>query len=125
MCWNTVRLELGRTLEFPRGSVSRAYLLRLPLHRSGAIDESALLANPWWATVRRFWPSQADRVGRLAKCGCDWCLCFGCEGSEATYVLEASEMRMGAMVSVVDPAGVTLPFVVASVRRQTTRDLPS
>ena len=42
MTWQSIRLELARTPDFPDGSASRAYLLRLPLHRDGLIDEEAL-----------------------------------------------------------------------------------
>ena len=43
MNWRSIRLELARTKEFPEGSASRAYLLRLPLDEKGLIDEQALL----------------------------------------------------------------------------------
>jgi hypothetical protein len=42
MTWKSIRLELARTKEFPEGSASRAYLLRLPLDDRGRIYESAL-----------------------------------------------------------------------------------
>ena len=61
--WNVVRLELARTPDFPEGSASRAYMLRVPLDRQGLIDEASLLSRPAMATVRRFWPNEPDQTG--------------------------------------------------------------
>jgi hypothetical protein len=43
--WNLVRLELAGTSEYPEGSASRAYMLRVPLDDAGLIDEAALAAT--------------------------------------------------------------------------------
>ena len=51
MNWKAIRLELARTSDFPNGSASRAYLMRLPLRDDGAIDEGALDEAPEQATV--------------------------------------------------------------------------
>ena len=69
MTWKSVRLELAKTREFPNGSASRAYLLRLPLTDDGRIDEVALEELPDQATVRRLWPSEADVSGHLVRDG--------------------------------------------------------
>jgi hypothetical protein len=65
MKWKIVRLELASNWEFPRGSASRSYLIRLPLNEDGAIDRDTLESQPARATVRRYWPNQADMLGYL------------------------------------------------------------
>ena len=65
MKWKIVRLELASSWQFPRGSAGRSYLIRLPLTEQGAIDTAALANQPMRATVRRYWPNEADMVGRL------------------------------------------------------------
>lgn len=65
MKWKVIRLELASSWEFPRGSAARSYLIRLPLTDEGAIDSATLLSQPARATVRRFWPNEADVLGHL------------------------------------------------------------
>ena len=65
MKWKVIRLELASNWEFPKGSAGRSYLIRLPLTDDGAIDSQALEIHPARATVRRYWPNQADMVGYL------------------------------------------------------------
>lgn len=72
MNWKSIRLELGCTADFPNGSASRAYLLRLPLTADGRIDASALESKPEQATVRRFWPSEPDLSGHVRRVGEEW-----------------------------------------------------
>lgn len=67
MKWKTIRLELASSWQFPRGSAGRSYLMRLPLTDQGRIDVAALDTQPMRATVRRYWPNQADMVGRLIR----------------------------------------------------------
>lgn len=65
MKWQVIRLELASSWRFPRGSAGRSYLIRLPLTDDGAIDTAALESQPARATVRRYWPNEADMVGYL------------------------------------------------------------
>lgn len=65
MKWKVIRLELASSWQFPRGSAGRSYLVRLPLNDDGGIDTAALEAQPSRATVRRYWPNEADMVGQL------------------------------------------------------------
>lgn len=117
MSWNKVRLELAQTDEFPRGSVSRAYLMRVPVDDRGMIDEHAILANPRRATVRRFWASQADRNGHVARAAGAWCFCFnGQDGEQLICRLGCEPLRTGAHVTVTEADGMPLPFRIASMR---------
>jgi hypothetical protein len=118
MNWKSIRLELARTPEFPHGSPSRAYLLRLPLLESGAIDEGALREDPAHATVRRFWPNQKDMIGYVVRALNGWA--FGTEpgkADEGAIFLDAHPLSEGQDVTVIEPDGRRLPFRVASLRQ--------
>ncbi|HEY0014488.1 MAG TPA: hypothetical protein VGB79_16720 [Allosphingosinicella sp.] len=117
MNWNTVRLELGRTRDFPQGSASRAYLLRLPLDESGAIDEVAIRSDPGHATVRRFWPNERDRSGRIVATPEGWAVRYdpGDAEGDAVYRLETETVHLGGEIRVMEPDGHLLPFRVASL----------
>lgn len=115
MNWKTIRLELARTSDFPSGSVSRAYLLRVPLDEDGGIDEQALDLGLARATVRRFWPSQPDRSGHLVRENGSWSFrCNGDAGGSAK--LGEQPFRLGSEVTVTEADGSSLPFRVASIR---------
>lgn len=113
--WRSIRLELGCTGEFPSGSVSRAYLIRLPLDGTDAVDEQAFLDNPEKATVRRHWSTDADQRGLIVRSGKDWGL--RCDGEpDRVLRLNGTPLRLGLSVSMVEPDGTVLPFTIASVR---------
>ena len=116
MNWKTIRLELGRTSEFPRGSPSRCYLLRLPLHPSGLIDGEALRASPGRATVSRFWPSQPDMFGHVLKGSKGWAFTYiPTRGDETTFWPEAHSIRVGEHITLLELDGQRLPFRVTSL----------
>ncbi|HZF95067.1 MAG TPA: hypothetical protein VEZ20_09365 [Allosphingosinicella sp.] len=117
MNWNIVRIELGRTRDFPQGSASRAYLLRLPLDDGGAIDEGAILSDPAHATVRRFWPNERDRSGRIVATPEGWAVRYDPGDAEegAVYRLETAAVHLGGEIRVTEPDGRLLPFRVASL----------
>ena len=115
MNWKSIRLELGSTKEFPAGSVSRAFLVRLPLKDSDVVDHSAVIEAPRKATFRRHWSTDADQRGYLIEHGHDWTM--RCEGApDRLLQLDGSPVRLGTQVSVVDADGSVLPFKIASVR---------
>ena len=112
--WKLVRLELGRTPEFPAGSASRAYMLRLPLGDDDLIDEAALRQKPKMASVRRFWPNEPDQQGCLVKNGRGWAFSYaiGEDDDERVYHLESHPLRVGEYVTLTEPDGQRLPFRV-------------
>ena len=112
--WKLVRLELGRTPEFPAGSASRAYMLRLLLGDDDLIDEAALRQRPKMASVRRFWPNEPDQQGCLVKKGKGWAFSYavGEEDDERVYHLESHPLRVGEYVTLTEPDGQRLPFRV-------------
>ncbi|WP_166038045.1 hypothetical protein [Sphingosinicella sp. YJ22] len=119
MTWYSIRLELARTPEFPLGSPSRYYLLRLPLDDAGLIDEAALDEDPGRNTVRRFWPNEADLVGHLIPTRLGWAFSYriGEDDDETIYHLETHPLRAGEYITLTEPDGERLPFKVAAVTR--------
>lgn len=115
MIWKSIRLELGSTSEFPAGSVSRAFLLNLPLDDFDAVDSAAVARAPSRATVRRHWSTEPDERGQIVPAGRDWAM--RCKGkSDRVLRFDGVPMRLGQHVCVVDPDGTILPLKVASVR---------
>jgi hypothetical protein len=112
--WNLVRLELARTAEFPEGSASRAYILRVPLDADGLIDRAALADRPAMATVRRFWPNEPDQTGYLIRNGKGWMFSYaiGDDDDEKVFHLEDHPLRIGDYVTLTDPDGDSYPFRV-------------
>lgn len=115
MNWKSIRLELGSTGKFPAGSVSRAYLIRVPLDEFDVVDRATLTRSAAKATVRRHWSTDPDQRGILVSSGSEWVMrCEG--GADRLLHLDAIPMRLGQQVSLVEPDGAILPFKVASVR---------
>lgn len=115
MNWKSIRLELGSTGKFPAGSVSRAYLIRLPLDDRDVVDRAAVRRNPTKATVRRHWATEPDERGILVQAADNWVM--PCEGKpDRLFELDGTPVRLGAQVAIIDCDGTTLPFKVASIR---------
>ena len=116
MNWKSIRLELGQTSEFPNGSASRAYLLRLPLTAEGAIDVAALDGAPEQATVRRLWPSEPDLSGHAVRR--DGKLAFVARqdnGGDVFSEFDAPPYSEGATLTVLERGGRPLPFRIAKL----------
>ena len=114
MNWNIIRLELAGTRDFPTGSVSRGFLLRLPLKADGMIDEVALAASPQKATVRHFWSTEPDERGQIVPVNGHWVI--RCNGKPDRLVPDRF-FGPSKQITVVETDGVALPFRVASIRR--------
>lgn len=116
MNWKKVRLELAPMEKFPRGSASRAYLLHVPLNEAGRIDCAALQRNPSMATVRRFWPSQADDFGHIVKADGAWSFrCGRHKCAQAVFRFGRGALELGRQVTIEARDGGCLRFRVASV----------
>lgn len=115
MNWKTIRLELAAGPEFPSGSVSRGYLIRIPLTENGSVDEVTLAQAPQRATVRRFWSTDPDESGRVENVGEDK-LTLELNGSRVLAVRPTC-FTVGAAVSLIGSDGSSLPFRVASIRQ--------
>jgi hypothetical protein len=118
MTWKNIRLELARTREFPDGSASRCYLVRLPLDEQGLIDEEAVGTAPARATVRRFWPNEADMSGYVIRTPGGWAFSYrpGEEDDESVFHLETHPIRLGEYITLTEPDGERRPFRVASLK---------
>ena len=114
MNWKSIRLELGRTHEFPNGSASRAYILRAPLTDDGAIDACALDSTPQQATFRRLWPSEPDVSGYLIRDGSRLAFVAGRAGTKGAVFseIEAQAWKEGELLTLHE-RGRDLPFRVA------------
>ncbi len=120
MNWKAIRLELARTREFPQGSASRSYLLRLPLKEDGLIDEPSISASPAHATVRRFWPNEPDLIGTIVPTPKGWAFAYEPEeddSAEAVFHLDTHRIRLGEHITLTEPDGRRLPFRVASMQQ--------
>jgi hypothetical protein len=116
MNWKAIRLELARTNDFPNGSASRAYLMRLPLLDDGAIDECALKQAPEQATVRRLWPSEPDLSGHLVRAGTGWAFMAGRNGTGRIVAeIDPRPISEGGLLTLREQ-GQELPFRVAQLR---------
>lgn len=112
--WKSVRLELARSPEFPRGSASRAFLLRLPLREDGSIDGGAINLNASQATVRRFWASEPDSLGKIVRSDGEWSLHFGSDNA-AGFRMPDEKLVVDQAISIQGPDGAALPFRVISI----------
>lgn len=117
MHWKTIRLELAANPEFPTGSAGRSYLLRLPIDETGALDFAALRKRPEHATVRRFWPSEADRSGHIERTERGWRLrCNGGASDETVSLIDDQPIQLGGHVIVTEPDGRRLTFRVTDMK---------
>lgn len=100
--WQSIRLELAETAEFPMGSATRAYILHLPLRDDGTIDEPAFRANPVIAGFRRFWPNEADRYGVIVRTERGWALSFrhAADRGDALFPIEMDRLLPGDPVKI-------------------------
>lgn len=117
MSWKSIRLELGQTCEFPNGSASRAYLLRLPLAEDGTINARELDEAPEQATVRRLWPSEPDISGHLVRAADKWVILAGRSGRNRCVFseIEPKPISEGAVLTMREK-GRELLFRVANLR---------
>lgn len=113
--WSKIRLELGRTPAFPAGSVSRGYLVQLPLDSAGRIDKAALVLKPHRATVRRYWSTDPDESGTVVPTEGGWVMHCG-DGHDRRLLLDGQPIQLGEQVLVLERDGSSLPFRVASIR---------
>lgn len=118
MSWKSIRLELARTPEFPGGSASRAYVIRLPVNDDGLIDEEAVKENTAMARVRRFWPNERDMSGYVIKTPKGWAFSYrvGEDDDETIFLLDRHVILPGKYITLTEPDGSQLPFRIATVQ---------
>ena len=130
MKWKVIRLELASSCQFPRGSAGRSYLVRLPLKEDGTIDTAALEAQPARATVRRYWPNEADMIGQLVYTPMGYAIQYEMNGSarsngdsEANGLDElrllqfgADAISVGEEIFLTEPDGHQVRYRVANLQ---------
>ena len=118
MTWKVIRLELASSWEFPRGSVGRTYLIRLPLTDDGKIDPASLDAQPTYATVRRYWPNEADMVGSFVRTPLGFAIRYEMNGNGKPRLFDfgAEAIKVGEQIMLTEPDGRELQFRVASLQ---------
>lgn len=117
MAWKTVSLELARTEDFPEGSSTHAYVLRLPLDADGLVEHERLKHPDERPTVRRSWPNEHDRVGVVVAVPGGWAFSYspGEEDDEPIFHLENHPIRPGDYLTITETDGKKLPFRVARI----------
>lgn len=115
--WSFVTLELAPTVEVPRGSVCRGYKFRVPLNSFGWIDEALVDCEPRRATMRRFWPSEADRSGYIVRMRQGWRACdIGSPETDCSFAeFPDCEFRQGSVVEVTGPDGWPIQYFIAKI----------
>ena len=130
MKWKVIRLELASSWQFPRGSAGRSYLVRLPLTDDGGIDIGALQAQPARATVRRYWPNEADMVGQLVHTPNGYAIQYELNGSarpngqaEANgqgevrlFQFGADAIKLGEEIFLTEPDGNQARYRIAKLQ---------
>ena len=130
MNWKVIRLELASSWKFPRGSAGRSYLIRLPLTDEGAIDIRALQSQPSRATVRRYWPNEADMVGQLVHTPTGYAIQYELNGSAKSngslgsnghgeprlLQFGADAVRLGDEIFLTEPDGNEARYRIANLQ---------
>lgn len=129
MKWKVIRLELASNWEFPRGSAGRSYLIRLPLKDDGEIDAITLESYPARATVRRYWPNQADMLGYLIRTPTGYAIHYEMNGSKPNGDAQlddggdqpllqfgADAIQVGQEILLTEPDGQQARFRIANMQ---------
>ena len=98
----------------PHGGFPQWFGGALPLQSDGLIDEQEYRTHPELATARRFWPNEPDRRGYLLRTPEGWVLSYarGEEDDERIFRLDAHSVRPGSYLTLTEPDGAQLPFLV-------------
>lgn len=118
MALKKIRLELGRTKEFPEGNPNHGYEFVAPLTKDGQIDLDAWKAERQNCTVLRFAGGAEFERGELIHPSRGrWAFSYapGEEDDEAIYRLVDHVFKEGEYVSITEHDGVTRPFRVTRV----------
>lgn len=98
-----VRLELTVNPGHPIGNRLCGYTWLLPLDGNYQIDVEAWEKNPELFTVTRFWDSESDREGQLARTlNGSWCITYQDGDQEPVFQLEQEKLLPGEFVDIRD-----------------------
>jgi hypothetical protein len=111
-----IRLELGRTDEFPEGSKLHGYEFVAPLDSDGHIDIDGWHETKRQCIVTRFWDGEPTEQGQLQHVGNGWHFEYRSgEGYEKLFKLDRHAVVPGNYISVTEHGHSRQPFRVASV----------
>ena len=115
---STIRLELARSHDFPNGNRDRGYEFTAPLTPEGHIDADAFGKARQQCKVRRFWPGEDEKTGKLHHSRNRWMFSHapGEDDDESLYRLDQHIFRSGEYVTIHEPDGRDYTVRVASVR---------
>jgi hypothetical protein len=119
-----ITLHLARSKEHPEGSARHGYEIFAPLDSTGRLDAETWKEARDHCRVRRFWPGEADRHGRLVHRaggtgGATWAIDYDdrtSEDDEAGYRLGTHLFATGEYVSIRDADGELQTFVVKALQ---------
>ena len=94
--------------------ISVGRVLRPPANRGCWTALGPTRLGPELATVRRFWPNEPDQHGYLLRTGDGWALSYapGDADDERIYRLDAHSIAPGSYLTLTEPDGTRLPFLV-------------
>ena len=114
----TVRLEMGRTEEFPDGNPSRGYEFIIPLNEKGQIDAAAWRRDKNRCRVRQFENDFVVRKGLVKHVGHGWRFDYlngTHEDDQPFFKLDRHVLVPGRYVSLTEHDKVQRPFKIVSV----------
>jgi hypothetical protein len=113
----TVRLEMARCHEFPEGSPTHGYELRVPLTAAGKLDRDFWLKDRQGSGFRRFWGGEEEH-GEVRHRHHGWTLSFTphVEADEVIFRADDHRFAVGEYLSIKEKDGVTRTFRIASIQ---------
>ncbi|MEQ8250077.1 MAG: hypothetical protein RIB41_02470 [Oceanibaculum nanhaiense] len=117
MALKKIRMELGRSAEFPEGSGDHRYEITAPLTADGHLDAEAYKQHKAECRIARFWPGEPIRQGLLIHTRKGWAFSYekGEEDDETLYKLDRHLFKPGEYVTVAEPDGDAHTFKVVEV----------
>lgn len=119
MTLKRIRLELARNPDFPHGSNRHGYDFAAPLDDDGHLDAEEWRQQRERCRSRRFWPGEADQIGRLVhRRGGSWAFDYNPKSSdddEPGFKFDKHRFVPGEYVSIREHDGELWTFRVISV----------
>jgi hypothetical protein len=112
-----IRLELGRTRDFPQGDPRHGYEFIAPVDANGHLDAAAWAAAKQHCTARSFRPGHEDRTGMLRHVGHGWRFDYvpgRSDDDEPFFKLDRHLIAPGLYVTLTEE-GQQQPFRIVSV----------
>lgn len=115
----TIRLELGRTRDFPQGDPQHGYEFVAPLDRHGHLDAADWRVEKNRCVVHCFRPGGDTRTGTLRHVGQGWRFDYvpgSTDDDEPLFKLDRHVIAPGLYLTVKEEDGEQRPFKIVSVQ---------